>query len=111
MCRCPAIRRLLLSVTEMIDDAKARRHCGRTKMGGGELVKLMGTSAWYAQRRGYSNGGAYRVLMKTAFPLLRAPQWEYGMKGIFLGVPGKTGLRGIEQMLELKLNSDEMNLL
>ncbi|MCB0566439.1 MAG: malate dehydrogenase [Phaeodactylibacter sp.] len=101
-----------IPVTEMIDDAKLDAIVERTKMGGGELVKLMGTSAWYAP--GAAAAQMVEAIVRDEnriFPCCVRLNGEYGMKGIFLGVPVKLGSRGIEQMLELKLNSDEMNLL
>ena len=101
-----------IPVTEMIDSADLDAIVERTKKGGGELVKLMGTSAWYAP-------GAAAAQMVEA--ILRDEQlmcpWcgklegAYGMKDIFLGVPVKLGRNGVEEVIELKLNDDEMSLL
>ena len=101
-----------IPVTEMIDDDKLNAIVERTKMGGGELVKLMGTSAWYAP------GAAAAQMVESIvrdenriFPCCVLLNGEYGLKDIFLGVPVKLGEMGIAQLLELKLNSDEMALL
>lgn len=101
-----------IPVTEMIDDASLDAIVERTKKGGGELVKLMGTSAWYAP------GAAAAQMVATIlrdeqriFPCCVKLNGEYGMKDIFLGVPVKLGKNGIEEVLELKLNEDEMELL
>jgi malate dehydrogenase len=84
----------------------------RTKMGGGELVKLMGTSAWYAP------GAAAAQMVESIvrdenriFPCCVRLNGEYGLDDIYLGVPVKLGKEGISQVLELKLNSSEMELL
>ncbi|MCO6477986.1 MAG: malate dehydrogenase [Phaeodactylibacter sp.] len=101
-----------IPVTELIEDDKLDAIVERTKMGGGELVKLMGTSAWYAP------GAAAAQMVESIvrdenriFPCCALLNGEYGMKDIFLGVPVKLGAKGIVQMLELKLNKDEMELL
>ncbi len=101
-----------IPVTEMIDDTSLDAIVERTKKGGGELVKLMGTSAWYAP------GAAAAQMVATIlrdeqriFPCCVKLNGEYGMKDIFLGVPVKLGKNGIEEVLELKLNADEMELL
>ncbi len=101
-----------IPVTEMIDAAKLDAIVERTKMGGGELVKLMGTSAWYAP------GAAAAQMVETIvrdenriFPCCVRLDGEYGIKGMFLGVPVKLGKNGIEEIIELKLDADEMKLL
>ncbi len=101
-----------IPVTEMIDDDKLDAIVERTKMGGGELVKLMGTSAWYAP--GAAAAQMVEAIVRDEnriFPCCVLLNGEYGMKDIFLGVPVKLGAKGIVQLLELKLNSDEMELL
>ncbi|MCB9291694.1 MAG: malate dehydrogenase [Lewinellaceae bacterium] len=101
-----------IPVTEMIDSNKLDAIVERTKMGGGELVKLMGTSAWYAP--GAAAAQMVEAIVRDEnriFPCCALLNGEYGMKGIFLGVPVKLGAKGIVQMLELKLNGDEMKLL
>ena len=101
-----------IPVTEMIDEAALTAIVDRTKMGGGELVKLMGTSAWYAP------GAAAAQMVETIvrdenriFPCCIRLEGQYGMQNVFLGVPVKLGKNGIEQVLELDLNKDEMDLL
>lgn len=101
-----------IPVTEMIDSAELDAIVERTKVGGGELVKLMGTSAWYAP------GAAAAQMVESIvrdeqriFPVCANLSGEYGLKDIFLGVPVKLGENGIESIIELKLNSDEMELL
>ncbi len=101
-----------IPVTEMIDMSDLDAIVERTKKGGGELVKLMGTSAWYAP------GAAAAQMVETIvkdenriFPCCALLEGEYGLKDIFLGVPVKLGKNGIEQVLELQLNSDEKTLL
>ncbi len=99
-------------VTEMIDSDRLDAIVERTKKGGGELVKLMGTSAWYAP------GAAAAQMVETIlrdeqriFPCCAKLEGAYGMTDIFLGVPVKLGRNGIEEIIELKLNDEEMQLL
>jgi malate dehydrogenase len=101
-----------IPVTEMIDDASLTAIVDRTKVGGGELVKLMGTSAWYAP--GAAAAQMVEAIVKDEnriFPCCVQLNGEYGLNDIFLGVPVKLGKNGIEEIIELKLNNDEMSLL
>lgn len=101
-----------IPVTELISKEMLDAIVERTKKGGGELVNLMGTSAWYAP------GAAAAQMVesivrdqKRIFPCCAWLQGEYGMKDIYLGVPVKLGKNGIEQIIELQLNADEKKLL
>jgi len=101
-----------IPVTEMIDAGSLNAIVERTKKGGGELVQLMGTSAWYAP------GAAAAQMVETIlrdenriFPCCVHLNGEYGQKDIFLGVPVKLGKEGISEVIELKLDEDEMDLL
>ncbi|MEZ5057256.1 MAG: malate dehydrogenase [Saprospiraceae bacterium] len=101
-----------IPVTEMIDEATLNAIVDRTKVGGGELVKLMGTSAWYAP--GAAAAQMVESIVKDEnriFPCCVNLNGEYGLKDIFLGVPVKLGKNGIEEVIELKLNDAEMALL
>ncbi|MEL6276546.1 MAG: malate dehydrogenase, partial [Bacteroidota bacterium] len=101
-----------IPVTEMIDEEKLTAIVERTKKGGGELVKLMGTSAWYAP--GAAAAQMVEAILKDEnriFPCCAHLDGQYGLKDMFLGVPVKLGKNGIEQILELQLNADEMTLL
>lgn len=101
-----------IPVTELIDDAKLQEIVQRTKSGGGELVNLMGTSAWYAP--GAAAAQMVEAIVrdqKRIFPCCAWLQGEYGLKDIYLGVPVKLGRNGIEQIIELQLNTEEKALL
>lgn len=100
-----------IPVTELIDNEKLNAIGERAKKGGGELVALMGTSAWYAP------GAAAAQMVesivrdqKRIFPACTWLQGEYGLKDIYMGVPVVLGKSGIEKVIELKLNADEMKL-
>ena len=101
-----------IPVTEMIDEAKLDAIVERTKKGGGELVGLMGTSAWYAP--GAAAAQMVEAIVRDEnriFPCCALLSGQYGLSDIFLGVPVKLGKNGIEQILELKLDKSEMKLL
>ncbi|MFN8154487.1 MAG: malate dehydrogenase [Bacteroidia bacterium] len=101
-----------IPVTELIDKDKLDAIVQRTKVGGGELVNLMGTSAWYAP--GAAAAQMVEAIVrdqKRIFPVCAWLQGEYGMKDVYLGVPVKLGKNGIEEIIELKLNADEKDLL
>mgnify|MGYP001001742650 CR=1 FL=1 len=101
-----------IPVTELIDDATLDAIVERTKKGGGELVQLMGTSAWYAP--GAAAAQMVEAIVKDEnriFPCCALLEGEYGLNDIFLGVPVKLSKNGINEMIELKLNEAEMELL
>lgn len=101
-----------IPVTELIGKEELDKIVERTKKGGGELVNLMGTSAWYAP-------GAAAAQMVEAivddqnriFPVCALLQGEYGLKDVYLGVPVKLGRHGIEEIIEVELNKEEKKLL
>jgi len=101
-----------IPVTELIDETTLNAIIERTKNGGGELVKLMGTSAWYAP------GSAAAQMVeaiardqKRIFPVCIKLEGEYGIDGTYLGVPVVLGKNGVEKVIELQLNDEEMELL
>jgi malate dehydrogenase len=101
-----------IPVTELVPADRLDAIVERTKNGGGELVKLMGTSAWYAP-------GAAAAQMAEAiakderriFPCCVLLNGQYQLDNVFLGVPVVLGKNGIEQIIELHLNASEMDLL
>jgi len=101
-----------IPVTELIDSDKLDAIVNRTKKGGGEIVNLLGTSAWYAP--GAAAAQMVEAIVrdqKRIFPVCAWLQGEYGLKDIYLGVPVKLGKNGIEKIIELQLNDDEKALL
>jgi malate dehydrogenase len=101
-----------IPVLELIEKEKLDAIVQRTKVGGGELVKLMGTSAWYAP------GAAAAQMVESIvrdeqriFPCCVRLDGQYGINDMFLGAPVKLGKNGIEQIIELQLNDDEKALL
>jgi malate dehydrogenase len=101
-----------IPVTELIEESKLNEIIERAKFGGGEMVKLLGTSAWYAP--GAAAAQMVEAVVrdqKRIFPVCAWLQGEYGMKDIYLGVPVILGKNGIEKIIELKLNAAEKALL
>jgi malate dehydrogenase len=84
----------------------------RTRVGGGELVKLLGTSAWYAPGAAAAQMAdailldEKRVLAVTAYL-----EGEYGIDGLYMGVPAKLGAGGIEEIIEVELTEQEQGWL
>ncbi len=101
-----------IPVTEMIEKDTLKAIVERTKKGGGELVKLMGTSAWYAP--GAAAAQMVESIVKDENRIFPCCAWltgEYGIKNMYLGVPVQLGKDGITRKIELKLNKSETKLL
>ena len=101
-----------IPVTELIKEKKLDEIIERTKFGGGELVKLMGTSAWYAP--GAAAAQMVEAIIKDQkriFPVCIKLEGEYGIDDCYLWVPVILGSNGIEKVIELNLNQNERKLL
>lgn len=101
-----------IPVTELISKDKLDSIIQRAKVGGGEIVNLLGTSAWYAP--GASAAQMVEAIVrdqKRIFPVCALLNGEYGLKDIYLGVPAKLGKNGIEEIITLQLNDEEKKLL
>jgi len=101
-----------IPVTELISEEKLNAIVERTKVGGGEIVNLLGTSAWYAP--GAAAAQMVEAIVrdqKRIFPVCAWLDGQYGLKDIYLGVPVVLGKNGIEKIIELQLNEAEMTLL
>lgn len=101
-----------IPVTELIDKEKLTAILERTKVGGGELVKLMGTSAWYAP--GSAAAQMVEAIVKDqrrVFPVCMKLEGEYGIHDCYLGVPVVLGKNGVEKIIELDLNIEEKALM
>ena len=101
-----------IPVTELISASKLEQIVQRTKKGGGEIVNLLGTSAWYAP--GASAAQMVEAIVrdqKRIFPCCAWLEGQYGLSDMYLGVPVKLGKNGIEEIIELQLNEAEKELL
>ena len=98
-----------IPITELIEPAKLEALVARTRDGGAEIVKLVKTgSAFYAP-----SASAVEMVeailkdKKKIMPCAVHLEGEYGINGLFVGVPAKLGAHGLEQIIEIKLTADE----
>ena len=101
-----------IPITELLGKDVLDRIVERTRKGGGELVALMGTSAWYAP--GAAVAQMVEAIVKNQkriFPVCAYLKGEYGLKDIYLGVPVKLGTKGVEKIMEIDLNAEEKKML
>jgi malate dehydrogenase len=101
-----------IPVTELVAKDKLDAIIERTKSGGGELVKLMGTSAWYAP--GAAAAQMVEAIVKDQkkiVPVCIKLEGEYGINDCYLGVPVILGKNGVEKVIQLQLNDEENELL
>jgi malate dehydrogenase len=101
-----------IPVTDLLDEATITACVDRAKVGGGEVVKLMGTSAYYAPASG-SVQMAEAIIKdkKRILPCAAYCESEYGIGGYFVGVPCVLGKGGVEKVLDLPLQPDEQKLM
>jgi len=100
-----------IPVMQLIPTDRLSAIINRAKMGGGEIVKLMGTSAYYAPASGtIAMAEAIIKDKKRILPCAAYCNKEYGVGGYFVGVPCVLGAGGVEKVIEVKLNDDEKNL-
>jgi malate dehydrogenase len=99
-------------LTKLVPQDRIQAMVERTAVGGGEIVKLLGTSAWYAP------GAAAAQMVdsvcldeKRVLPCTAYLQGEYGIDDLYMGVPVKLGAGGIEEIVELDLSDDERRML
>jgi malate dehydrogenase len=95
-------------LAELVAQDRIEAMVDRTRKGGGEVVKLLGTSAWYAP------GAAAAQMVdaivrdeKRVLPCTAYLEGEYGIDGLYMGVPVKIGAGGVEQIVELELSEQE----
>ena len=92
----------------LVSDDRIEAMVERTRKGGGEIVKLLGTSAWYAPGAAAAQMVDAVVLdQKRVLPCTALLQGEYGIDDLYMGVPVKLGAGGIEEIVELELTHEE----
>jgi len=98
-----------IPLAELLDEASIARIVQRTRDGGAEIVKYLKTgSAYYAPSAAVVEMvDAILKDKKKILPCAAYLDGEYGVQGLFVGVPVKLGAQGIEQIIEVKLTSDE----
>lgn len=103
-----------IPVSELLSAEKIQACVDRAKVGGGEIVKLMGTSAWYAPSAGTVEMVEAIVRdKKRVIPTAAFCEKEFGVansnggKGLFVGVPAVLGSKGVEKVITFKMNDIE----
>jgi malate dehydrogenase len=95
-------------LTTLISDERIEAMVERTRKGGGEIVKLLATSAWYAPGAAVAQMVDAIVLdQKRVLPCTAYLEGEYAIDGLYIGVPVKLGAAGVEEIVELDLSDDE----
>src|SRR5256886_3473356 len=101
-----------IPLRQLVSEDRIAAMVERTAKGGGEIVELLGTSAWYAPGAAAAQMvdavmlDEHRVLPCTAYL-----EGEYGIEGLYMGVPVKLGAGGIEEIVSLELSDDERQAL
>ena len=97
---------------QLVEPDRIEAMVERTRKGGGEIVQLLGTSAWYAP------GAAAAQMVdsicldeKRVLPCTAYLEGEYGIDGLYMGVPVKLGAAGVEEIVELQLSDEEQGWL
>ncbi len=99
-------------LTKLVAADRVEAMVERTRKGGGEIVNLLGTSAWYAPGAAAAQMVDAIVLdEKRLLPCTALLEGEYGIDGLYIGVPVKLGAGGIEEIVELDLTDAEQQAL
>jgi malate dehydrogenase len=97
---------------KLVSEERIQQMVERTAKGGGEIVQLLGTSAWYAPGAAIAEMvDAILLDQKRVLPCTALLEGEYGIDGLYIGVPVKLGAGGIEEIVELDLSDDEREAL
>jgi malate dehydrogenase len=95
-------------LTRLVTQERIDSMVERTRKGGGEIVNLLGTSAWYAPGAAVAQMVDSIMLdQKRVLPCTALLEGEYGIDGLYMGVPVVLGEAGVERVIELDLNADE----
>jgi malate dehydrogenase len=99
-------------LSELLSRSRIAKLVERTKFGGGEIVNLLGTSAWYAPGAAAAQMvDAICLDEKRVLPCTAYLEGEYGITGLYMGVPVKLGAGGVEEVVRLKLTPEEKKML
>ncbi|HSJ94431.1 MAG TPA: malate dehydrogenase [Gaiellaceae bacterium] len=97
-----------IPLTKLVAADRIEQMVERTRKGGGEIVELLGTSAWYAPGAAAAEMvDAICLDQKRILPCTAYLEGEYGIDGLYMGVPVKLGARGVEEIVELDLTDAE----
>jgi malate dehydrogenase len=101
-----------IPLRKLVAEERIQALVDRTAKGGGEIVKLLGTSAWYAPGAAAAQiVDAVMLDEKRLLPCTALLEGEYGIDGLYMGVPVKIGRQGIEEIVELDLTDEERSAL
>ncbi|MDQ3889459.1 MAG: malate dehydrogenase [Actinomycetota bacterium] len=101
-----------IPLRRLLGDYEIEAIVERTRKGGGEIVDLLGTSAWYAPGAAVAEMvDAILLDQKRVLPCTAYLEGEYGIEGLYIGVPVKLGGGGVEEIVELDLSDDERGAL
>jgi malate dehydrogenase len=96
---------------QLVPRSRIAKMVERTRKGGGEIVNLLGTSAWYAP--GAAAAQMVDAIMldeKRVLPCTAYLEGEYGVRDLYMGVPVKLGAGGVEEIVKLKLSAEEKRM-
>ncbi len=97
---------------QLVPKGRISKMVERTRKGGGEVVNLLGTSAWYAPGAAAAQMvDAICLDEKRVLPCTAFLEGEYGVDGLYMGVPVKLGAKGVEEIVKLRLSADEKRML
>jgi malate dehydrogenase len=97
-----------IPLEQLAPKGRIARMVERTRKGGGEIVQLLGTSAWYAPGAAAAQMvDAICLDEKRVLPCTAYLEGEYGVDGLYMGVPVRLGRGGVEEIVKLKLSADE----
>jgi len=95
-------------LTKLVGQDRIDAMVERTRKGGGEIVNLLGTSAWYAPGAAAAQiADAIALDEKRVLPCTALLEGEYGIDDLYMGVPVKLGANGVEEIVELDLSDQE----
>jgi malate dehydrogenase len=95
-------------LTRLVSQERLDAMIERTRKGGGEVVELLGTSAWYAPGAAVAEMiDAVLLDQKRVLPCTALLEGEYGIEDLYMGVPVRLGAAGIEEIVELELSEQE----
>jgi len=109
MVPCPRLASIGgVPLTSLVSKERIDAMVERTRNGGAEIVKLLGTSAWYAPAAAaVQMVESYVLDQKRVLPCAAWLQGEYGLRDVYMGVPVVIGRGGVEKIIEIPLNDEE----
>jgi len=101
-----------IPVRELMAEDKLQEIIKRARNGGGEIVGLIGVSAWYAPAAGVVEMVEAVVRdQKRVIPSAVLLNGQYGYNGLYIGVPAVLGAKGVEKIIQMELNEEEKGML